>query len=165
MESDWIVLDRLDLNYERRNDITLDQKSWRVVNNLNANWMPNTATQLAFQYGAKYVRSNFDGSSYTGYTDLLGTEVRRDINTRWDFGMHGKIWHSWESEVYQYSFGIDLGITFAQNMWVSVGYNLDGFDDDDFSFAGYTAKGPYIKLRIKADQDSLRSLVEQAFRH
>ena len=125
--------------------------------------MPNKHTQLAFQYGAKFVRSNFEDDSYTGYTDIIGTELRRDINKRWDFGVHAQIWHSWESEVYQYGIGADLGFTFAGNMWVSFGYNFDGFEDDDFSFAGYTAHGPYIKLRIKADQESLKDIVRRAF--
>ena len=42
----------------------------------------------------------------------------------------------------------------ARNVWLSVGYNFDGFEDSDFSAAGYTANGPYIRFRLKFDQDT-----------
>jgi hypothetical protein len=41
---------------------------------------------------------------------------------------------------------------------VSFGYNLTGFNDRDFSAARYTDQGPFIKLRIKADQDSFKDV-------
>ena len=43
-------------------------------------------------------------------------------------------------------------------MWISVGYNFDGFRDDDFEASRYTAQGPYIKFRMKADQDTFKDL-------
>jgi hypothetical protein len=39
-----------------------------------------------------------------------------------------------------------------------VGYNFAGFHDEDFSRNRYTEQGPFIKLRIKADQDTFRDL-------
>jgi hypothetical protein len=36
-----------------------------------------------------------------------------------------------------------------------VGYNLLGFDDDDFSDANYRAQGFYAAIRLKFDQDTL----------
>ena len=56
------------------------------------------------------------------------------------------------------SLGLDVGTTIAKNMWVSVGYNFAGFADDDFSASRHTAQGPYIKIRIKADQDTFKDL-------
>jgi hypothetical protein len=66
--------------------------------------------------------------------------------------------HSWESNVMDYSAGIDVGTTFAKNVWISVGYNFAGFRDDDFSASRHTAQGPYLKIRIKADQDTFKDL-------
>jgi large repetitive protein len=42
----------------------------------------------------------------------------------------------------------------VDNMWVSVGYNVLGMDDRDFADASYRAKGPFITLRMKVDQDT-----------
>lgn len=43
-----------------------------------------------------------------------------------------------------------------------MGYNFDGFTDDDFIAADYTAKGPYLKLRLKFDQALLKRFLEHA---
>ena len=47
-------------------------------------------------------------------------------------------------------------------MWLSVGYNVEGFEDDDFIAADYTAKGPYLKLRMKFDQNLAKRFLEFA---
>jgi hypothetical protein len=41
-----------------------------------------------------------------------------------------------------------------------VGYNFDGFMDRDFSKADFTAEGPFVKLRMKFDQVSVREAVK-----
>ena len=33
-----------------------------------------------------------------------------------------------------------------------------GFRDDDFSASRHTAQGPYLSIRIKADQDTFKDL-------
>ena len=58
----------------------------------------------------------------------------------------------------QPSFGVDIGINAARNLWLAVGYNFEGFRDDEFDATRYTAKGPYIRFRFKTDQDTLRDL-------
>src|SRR3546814_6697182 len=40
------------------------------------------------------------------------------------------------------------------NAWVSVGYNVRGFQDRDFEQAHHTAEGAYMVLRLKFDQDT-----------
>jgi opacity protein-like surface antigen len=57
---------------------------------------------------------------------------------------------------YEYSYGLSLGYSPVTNLWLSLGYNWDGFEDDDFSMSGYTAEGVYLKLRFKFDQQSVR---------
>ncbi|MBT8136382.1 MAG: OmpA family protein [Gammaproteobacteria bacterium] len=152
----WVFLDRLDLEYEELKAIGTQTESSRIVNNLHANWMINRSNQLGFQYGVKYVRSDIDGNGYNGFTDLVGIDWRRDFSSRWDAGVQGSLLHSWNSDVVDYSIGADIGYSFARNVWLSLGYNFAGFDDEDFSDARYTARGPYIRFRFKADQDNLR---------
>jgi hypothetical protein len=72
--------------------------------------------------------------------------------------------HSWESRVLKYGLGADIGYTITKNAWLSVGYNVIGFHDSDFTQARYTAQGPYIKFRIKADQDSLKDWLKQGMK-
>lgn len=158
VDSRWIVLDRLDLIYATSEDLLAKQEAARIVNNLNANWQINAATQLALGYGARYTHAQFDSDGYSGYSDIIGADLRRDLNERFDFGVHVSALNSWSSNVHEYAVGVDVGVSFAKNVWVAVGYNLTGFHDEDFSQNRYTEQGPFLKLRIKADQETFKDL-------
>ena len=57
-----------------------------------------------------------------------------------------------------WSAGLSVGHSFAKNVWLSLGYNFAGFEDEDFAQARYTVNGPYIQFRIKFDQESIKQL-------
>ena len=156
--SRWIVFDRFELKYDDQQVALTSTESARVVNNLHANWQLNPALQLGVQYGARYVASTFEGDRYAGLSDILGFDVRRQLTRRFDLGVHTAVLHSWESDVMDYSTGFDVGMTVAKNVWISLGYNFAGFRDDDFSASRHTAQGPYLSVRIKADQDTFKDL-------
>ena len=160
-ESEWIVYDRFDFIYQNNAGGLGDFESWKLINNLNANWMINLVTQLELQYSAKYVRSLVGSDAYTGYTDVFGAGLRRDLNERWDVGVHGDVRHSWKSGVSDFGWGVDVGVTLFDNVWISAGYNFAGFRDDDFASSNYTAQGPFITFRIKADQDTFHDLIDR----
>jgi uncharacterized repeat protein (TIGR01451 family) len=155
----WILLDRLDFKVDRMDGNGLDTDSRRIVNNFNLNFKPEHRWQVALQYGAKYVFDTIDDDHYSGFTDLIGLEVRHDLTERWDVGLHGSVLHSWNAGQVDYSTGASVGYAIAKNAWLSVGYNFTGFEDEDFSGADYTAKGPYAKFRVKFDQQTVRDLV------
>jgi uncharacterized repeat protein (TIGR01451 family) len=156
--SAWIVFDRLEMKYDETNAVSLAYESSRLVNNLHANWQLNPAMQLGLQYGVRYVSSTFEGEEYAGVSDIVGADLRRQLTRRFDLGLHAAALHSWESDVMDYSTGFDIGTTFGKNIWISLGYNFAGFRDDDFSASRHTAQGPYLKIRIKADQDTFKDL-------
>jgi uncharacterized repeat protein (TIGR01451 family) len=157
--SAWIILDRLDLKHDAHSDASSDIESARAINNLNANWQLDTSTQLGVQFGSRYVRSTFDGERYSGLSTLYGLDVRRELSLRFDVGLHGTMLSSLASGVSDQSVGVDLGVTVARNVWISIGYNFAGFRDVDFEASRYTAQGPFIKFRMKADQDTFRDLI------
>jgi hypothetical protein len=154
--SQWIWLDRLDYVDELLSGPADRSHARKLVNNFNANWMPNRRTQIALQYGSKYVFDRIDGASYSGYTDLLGAEIRRDLGQDWDVGAHASMLHAWKPGIKEFGIGASVGYKLMDNMWVAAGYNLAGFDDADFSGAEYRAQGPYLALRLKVDQDTLK---------
>jgi len=166
--SRWIVFDRLELKYDDRAGVPTagvptasvanTYESSRIVNNLHANWQLDPSLQLGLQYGARFVSSTYEGDDYAGVSDIAGLDLRRQMNKRYDLGVHLAALHSWESDVMDYSLGLDVGVSFARNIWVSVGYNFAGFRDADFSASRHTAQGPYLQIRIKADQDTFKDL-------
>ncbi len=152
----WIILDRLDLIAADDKSATAAYQGKRVSNNLNANFKPDKQTQLAFQYGAKYVFEQIDAKDYSGFTDLIGVEGRYDLSKEWDLGLRSSLLHSWGINQFNYSVGPSIGYNVMENMWISLGYNIFGFHDKDFSAANYTAQGPFIQFRFKFDQNSVK---------
>ena len=159
--SDWAFLNRTDLvvdDVERPGDSV---RNWRVVNNFNANHRLGPASQLALQYAFKYVRGDFAGIDVKAYTDLAGVDWRHALGGKFDVGVNASALHSWRSGSIDYGTGVDFGYQFADNMWLSVGYNLAGFYDEDFAAARYTAAGPFLRFSIKADQRTLKDIAGQ----
>ncbi|MCH8116703.1 MAG: OmpA family protein [Proteobacteria bacterium] len=157
----WSFLDRVDLIYEHVLASTIEQNSWRLINNFNANLRISAATQLSLQYAFKYVRNEFDGVGYNGYTDLVGFDLRRGIRGRWDVGANTSVYHSYRSKIIDYGFGVDVGYNIGRDMWLTLGYNIAGFHDSDFAQARYTAQGPYLRFAIKANQRLLKDIAGQ----
>lgn len=161
--SRWIALDRLDFIIDQMDNRDSRIRSRRLVNNFNANFQYDARTQLAFQYGAKYVFEEFDGADVDGYTDLIGVEARRDLTARFDIGVRAAVLHSWQSQNLDESYGASLGFTPVDNLWLGVGYNFAGFRDEDFDGSEYTARGVYFTFRYKLDQDTAPALRRQLF--
>ncbi len=159
MQSRWIVLNRLDFKFDSSTDITGSKTRQRkLIENFASNFLIDNSNQIAFNAGLKYVVDNFDSAEYSGLTGLLGTEYRHDLNERFDIGVHASTLYSANSGAMKYATGVSVGWNMMRNIWLSVGYNFSGFEDDDFSAAGYTASGPYIRFRMKFDQDTADEL-------
>jgi uncharacterized repeat protein (TIGR01451 family) len=142
---------------EQQTSTDSDLISRRLLNNTHINKRFNK-TQLSAQYGLKYVDETIDSVAYNGVIDLIGTQIRHHMAPKWDWGLHAQRLYDWELKDSRHSAGASLGYIPRPNTWVSMGYNFYGFSDSDFDGAGYSAHGIYLKLRIKADQDSLREM-------
>jgi uncharacterized repeat protein (TIGR01451 family) len=150
-----------------------DARSARFINNFALNyasdaWSGNDGddgkgsvfdlyqrSQVSIYYGSKYVLDTYDGADYAGYTDILGAEARFDLTSRIDIGLRASVLHSWSQKTVAWAFGPSIGFTPFTNAWVSVGYNIRGFNDRDFESSHYTAEGAYLVFRMKFDQGTL----------
>ena len=153
----WIHLNRFDIIHENQTGGGQpDMTSWRIVNNYTANYRPRKHLQVSLKYGAKFVMDTISGRKYQAYTDHTGFEMRYDITKKWDVGLCGSLLHSWNGGQLAWSGGASTGYNVIDNSWVSLGYNVWGFTDKDFSAADYTAQGPYVRFRMKFDQQSVK---------
>jgi uncharacterized repeat protein (TIGR01451 family) len=159
-ETRWIVLDRLDYLVNEQKGGGSDYNSQRFVNNVVANYASGKRVQVSLQYGAKYVLETIDAADYRGYTDLTGIELRYDLTKRWDVGVRVSALHSWSIGQVDYGTSVSTGFNLGKNFWISVGYNITGFKDRDFSRADFTSEGPFIKFRFKFDQMTARDAVK-----
>ena len=158
----WVFLNRLDLVFSEDVADGFDTRARKLVNNLNVNFRPNDRNQLSLQLGAKYVVDQIDDVHYDGVTGLFGFEYRRDLSESWDIGLRGATLRSFASHVGKRSYGLSVGHNPWRDLWITLGYNVEGFDDRDFVAADYTAQGPYLKLRLKLDQSVLRRFLDHA---
>ena len=158
--SPWIILNKIDLISERESGGAFDFDNRKLVNNLNVNFQWTPAMQVSVQYGSKFLLDTIDGEDYDGYIDIWGLELRRDLGTRWDIGLAGRFKNSWDTNVLESSYGLELGYAIQTNLWLSLGYNFSGFRDDDFAGADYTCQGPYLKFRYKFDQETVKDLLQ-----
>jgi uncharacterized repeat protein (TIGR01451 family) len=136
-------------------------RSRRIVNNAHLNWKFNRRNQLATQYGFKRILDQYSNEDYASQVHYIAGEWRHQLSETWDVGAHARELIN-VGEQRQNSYGFSMGVRPVKNLWTSIGFNFKGFVDNDFSAANYTAKGVYLKLRFKADQDTLSSL-RQAF--
>jgi len=134
----------------------LNMKNWKLVNNLQSNYTLTDRFQLSMYYGSKLARFAFDSGSYQGYTDIIGSEFRYDLQPKWDVGFLASRIHSWSAGTVNGSYGVESGWQVGTNAWISVGYNFSGFYDPDFTANHYTAKGLFLRFRFKFDQDTIK---------
>ena len=153
-----IVLNRFDVGHLSEEGI---QERSKIVNNLAVNAMVTKQTQLSVYHGVKRVETDFEGASAKGTTHLLGAEVRHDVYKGVDVGLQTTWASSDASGTEAWSFGPSVGFSPEDNVWVSLGWNVSGFDDADFEAAKYRNEGPYIKLRAKFDQNTAKGLIKK----
>ncbi len=153
-----VVFNRLDARYENTEG---DLVSRKLVNNLGLNWMLSDQTQVAAAWGVKYQENDINGVKSDGFTQLFAGEVRHDITRRIDAGISVSALVDQVTKTADYAWGPSLGYNPTENVWASVGYNVEGFSDDDFEAAEYSREGVYLKLRVKFDQKSVAGLLER----
>jgi len=160
--TNWIVLDRFDYIDKDSSDEDVSTKTTKLINNLHIHWQPDIKWRLGVQYGLKHVTDTIDGEEYTSWTDLVGLDASYDISNKWSLGVQGSVLHSYTANNKDYGFGAFVGTSIWKNSDVTIGYNIEGFNDDDFSQQNYHFGGAYIKFRMKFDQDSMKGLMKGA---
>lgn len=137
--------------------------STRLIASLSTNWTPTGAdgTQRSEVAVFTAVRHNFE--SYEGF-DLKGTslfggvDARIGLGDRFEIGGKANVRGNIDEGTISYSVGPEIGFSPADNMVLTVGYNLAGFHDRDFSEAQSTDKGVFASLRMKFDAGSFNFL-------
>ena len=153
-----IIFNRFDVSHDKNARAETETK---IVNNIAINQMITDRLQATANYGVKHVRTEFAGKKLKSWNHLLGGEARFDVTEKIDIGMRGSYMTSNNTGTAQYSFGPSVGVSPAKNIWVSAGYNVKGFKDDDFEAAEYSRKGVYLQMRLKFDQDTARGLLRR----
>ncbi len=151
----WIILNRLDLTDESN----FQKDSSKLVNNLMLNYKPKENFELSLHYGLKYLKEQLDKESFKTTIDFLNINTLYQINTKYDIGVHVGSLYNYTNKQASYTYGTQLGYKIEKNSWLGIGYNIKGFKEEDFYSQNQTNQGPYIRIRVKFDQDNLKDIV------
>ncbi|MCS6946209.1 MAG: hypothetical protein NZM12_01185, partial [Steroidobacteraceae bacterium] len=150
----WNALLRYELKLERDTaDADPFERDVHIVS-AHANYHPRRPLTIAGQLAAKWVDERFGRGPLAGRSEfdaqLASLRVLYDISERWDLGLQLSSLIGGGGQ--QYGVGVETGYALVDNLWLSVGYNLLGFDDDDLVESDYTRRGAYLRLRFKFDE-------------
>ncbi len=127
----------------------LDERN-KFIFSLHANYEPTKRLTFMGQIGAKYVDVKDVGSSFT---DLIRGRVIYYVNDWLDLGVHGGLMRNHNTDTKFMVYGGEVGLTAFKGIRFGLGYNFAGFYDEDFDGADYWAKGFYVRLSFKFDED------------
>ncbi|HTD11384.1 MAG TPA: SdrD B-like domain-containing protein [Steroidobacteraceae bacterium] len=131
--------------------LALDEQAWIMAGNLNI--QPRRGWEISARYAAKRAIDWTGGFAATSWTQLLGARSTWDLNPRWDLGVN--TYRMWGNGAAQYAVGPEVGYLVWKNLWVCVGYNVQGFDAPELTGQTYTQRGIYLHLNFKFDESLL----------
>lgn len=126
---------------------------------MNANWQLRRDTVVSARYAAKVALDRSIGLSTRTMSHLAAARVTHEINEDWDIGATAQVLLDRDTRGRQYAAGLEAGYQLQKNMWVSAGYNFMGFAERDLAGADATAKGAYVRVRMKFDEHTLQGLL------
>ena len=164
-EEYFTLFTRLDIADKKTFNKNENLHTQKIIHNLHYNHKLNQKTQFSIHHGIKHIVDENKNLKTHATVDTATAELRRDINERWDIGTHFGYLHDWTEENTKTVAGISIGVTPAKNTWLQFGYNVEGFDDNDFDDNNYKRKGAYLSFNYKFDQDSFRQKIKKVSPH
>jgi large repetitive protein len=145
------------MRMEYRTETTLDpltSGSARKVAIVSAHVNQQVDAQLNFsaRVAAKWARDESLNLFSSYRTQLLFARAVIDVTDRWDLGLQTSALLGGAGRSRQLGLGTELGYLVANNLWLSVGWNVFGFTDRDLSAQDHTQRGAYLRLRFKFDE-------------
>jgi hypothetical protein len=138
--------------YERRfsRGANADRRDADILST-HINYQPWRSTTISGRYAAKWVSERAVGFSNRFSAHLVGGRLLYDLTERIDLGFSTSVFTG--GEAIQYGLGVEAGYLMGANIWLSGGYNFFGYEDDELAPGGDTQKGPYLRLRMKFDEE------------
>ncbi|MGO2230863.1 outer membrane protein [Psychrobacter sp.] len=119
----------------------------------NANYHPTRPLTLSGRYAGKYTEYDADGLVSDNTAHAVYGRGLYDISERWDIGLQAGTYWNEQADDLAYLVGAEVGYSPMTNLWLSLGYNFMGFEDEDIAYDDSTQEGAYFRLRFKFDEN------------
>lgn len=124
-----------------------------IIWSWNGNYHPTRPLTLSGRYAGKYTKFSADGISSDNTAHALYGRGLYDLTERWDIGLQAGTYWNEQADDMSYILGAEVGYSPMTNLWLSLGYNFMGFEDEDIAYDDSTQEGAYFRLRFKFDED------------
>ena len=142
-----------------------DALSRRLVGSVSANWSPRgraggaggtgQLSEVGLFLGTRYGFDRVEGLDLEGLTALAGLDMRIGLSRSLDIGGSATLRANITDGSYSYAIGPQASIVVAEGTLLSLGYNIAGFRDPDFSLDRPLDQGLFAAIRFKFDADTL----------
>ena len=140
---------RLDDNQTGNDPYQKDALVW----SLSGNYHPTRPLTLSGRYAGKYTQFDADNISSENTAHALYGRGLYDVSERWDIGLQAGTYWNAQADDMSYMLGAEVGYSPMTNLWLSLGYNFMGFEDEDIAYEDTTQQGAYFRLRFKFDEN------------
>ncbi|MEK7747512.1 MAG: OmpA family protein [Nitrospirota bacterium] len=116
---------------------------------IDANIRVLPRTSLFLKYANRMVREDGDLHSTT---QMVASRVTYDLTSKIDLGFEGRHFWNDRSASKVWGYGIEGGYRLATNLWLSIGYQVNGYDQESFTEEQALTQGVFVRLRYKFDE-------------
>ena len=135
--------------YERIRETGTD-KNRKHLWSLASSYQQSSKLTLNGRYAGKKTRQTVGQTTGKSLLQQLSARVTYDFADRYDVSVTGAALFEGAFKRPLYSAGVELGYLMGKNVWLSVGYNFLGYDEEDLG-AGHH-EGGYFRIRMKFDE-------------
>ncbi|MBN1663725.1 MAG: DUF11 domain-containing protein [Deltaproteobacteria bacterium] len=144
-------LSRIEYKYSKRTNAQPSFDADSFIFSTEGIYQVSPKLQLMGKYAGKLEKQD----AFSSYTDLVAARFLYDLTDRFDFGAEYRLLTSHETHTRLHGGSVEIGCRLFHQLWLSVGYSFDRFDGDLVGDS-YQGQGPYLKLRFKFDEHTLR---------
>ena len=153
----------LDLAGQTALSVSGNARSTRVVGSISADFSPREhegktyvqRKEASVFMAVRYTLDSYQDQNLSGSAVLGGLDVHMGIGERMEIGGIATVRRLMNQGVMDFAAGPSVGFVPARDTLVTLGYNIVGFRDRDFSGARNTSKGIFVSLKAKFDSSTI----------
>ena len=147
-----VLLAFLKTKYEKNSPAHPDAVDKELLLSTEATYDLNKGWKLEGKVAAKWVKNTFMKYTASASTFMYQTQVIKLLPNKWDITLSGRVVHQRETGTVRYGTGIEAGRIVAKNIWLGVGYEFCGHQDDGVETNEFQQNGFHVGMKMKFNE-------------